>query len=101
VSGEVILVSSDESGMVEANNTAGNPRLSANGRYVVFESSATNLDADITTSPGDPTQIFLKDLDDHSITLVSRSADLSPDNGISGASNAMWRCCADIPERHE
>lgn len=89
VSGEVILVSSDASGLVEANNTAANPRVSANGRYVVFESSATNLDTDITLSPNGPTQIFLKDLNDHSITLVNRSADLSPDNGISGAGNAM------------
>lgn len=88
VSGEIVLVSSDESGLAEANNTASNPRLSANGRYVVFESSATNLDSDIIISPNGPTQIFLKDLDDHSITLVSRSTDLSPDNSVTGSSNA-------------
>ncbi|MDT8452810.1 MAG: Ig-like domain-containing protein [Gammaproteobacteria bacterium] len=88
VSGEVILVSSDESGMVEANNAASNPRLSANGRYVVFESSATNLVTDITLSPNGPTQIFLKNLDDHSITLVSRGADMSPDNSVTGSRNA-------------
>lgn len=88
LTGEVILASSDDTGLVEANNTAGNPRLSANGRYVVFESAATNLDSDIIISPNGPTQIFLKDLDNNAITLVSRSADLSPDNSVTGSSNA-------------
>ncbi len=86
VTGEVVLVSSDASGLVEANNHSTNPGISSNGRYVVFQSAATNLDA-LINSNGTP-QIYLKDLDNGSIDLVSRSATLSPDNSMAGASNA-------------
>ena len=85
ITGEVVLVSSDASGLVEADNHSTNPGISSNGRYVVFQSAATNLDA-LINSNGIP-QIYLKDLDDGSIDLVSRSATLSPDNS-AGASNA-------------
>ena len=86
VTGEVVLVSSDASGLVEANNHSTNPGISSNGRHVVFQSAATNLDA-LINSNGIP-QIYLKDLDDGSIDLVSRSVDLLPDNSREGASNA-------------
>ena len=86
ITGEVVLVSSDASGLVEADNHSTNPGISSNGRYVVFQSAATNLDA-LINSNGIP-QIYLKDLDDGSIDLVSRSATLSPDNSLAGASNA-------------
>ncbi len=85
ITGEVILVSSDDSGLVEANNKSSNPSISTNGRYVVFESTATNLDAAIT-SPG-TFQIYLKDLENGSVDLVSRSATFVVDNG-AGAKNA-------------
>lgn len=86
VTGEVVLVSSDASGLVEANNHSTNPGISSNGRHVVFQSAATNLDASIDSNG--ITQIYLKDLDDNSIELVSRSATQSPDNSLAGASNA-------------
>jgi hypothetical protein len=87
VTGEVVLVSTDETGLVEANNNCANPSISANGRFVVFESNATNLDAAIVTSPNGPSQIFLKDLEDDSIELVSRSVSLVPDNSTNGSIN--------------
>ena len=86
VTGEVVLVSSDASGLVEADNDSTNPGISSNGRHVVFQSAATNLDTSIASNG--ITQIYLKDLDDNSIELVSRSATLSPDNSLAGASNA-------------
>ncbi len=84
VTGEVLLVSSDASGLVEANNLASNPSISSNGRYVVFESAADNLDGD---SNGNK-QIYLKDLDTSAVSLISRNASGIPDNGAGGASNA-------------
>ena len=85
VTGEVLLVSSDASGLVEANTQASNPSISSSGRYVVFNSTATNLDAAINSNG--ISQVYLKDMDDGSIDLVSRSATLAPDNS-AGASFA-------------
>ena len=81
-----MLVSSDVSGLVEANNQSGNASISSNGRYVVFESMATDLDA-VILSPG-TTQIYLKDMQTGSVVLVSRSAALKPDNSFNSAKNA-------------
>lgn len=88
VTGEVILVSSDSSNQVEADNHASNPAISADGRYVVFESKATNLDENIQVFPNGPSQVYRKDLENGSIELVSRSALLAPDNSTEGATNA-------------
>jgi hypothetical protein len=68
LSGEVVLVSSDGSGL-EANNDSASPRVSDDGRYVVFESLATNLSS---LSTGGTRQVYLKDLADDSVDLVSR-----------------------------
>lgn len=84
VTGEVLLVSSDKSGLVEANNHAYNPSISSNGRYVVFQSIANNLDGNTNGNQ----QIYLKDLDTNDIVIASRNISGVPDNGISGASNA-------------
>ena len=84
VTGEVLLVSSDSSGLVEANNQAGNPRISSNGRYVVFESAADNLDGNSNSN----NQIYLKDLSNNAVSLISRDTSGIPDNGAGGASNA-------------
>jgi hypothetical protein len=87
ISGEVLLVSSDASGLVEANNQASNPSISSNGRYVVFNSKATNLDAAINSNG--ISQVYLKDMDDGSIDLVSRNAFLVPaNNGLDDVKNA-------------
>ena len=80
----MILVSSDKSGLVEANNNASNPSISTNGRYVVFESAADNLDGNASNN----NQIYLKDLDSDDITLVSLNIEGLPDEGFNGASNA-------------
>ncbi len=84
ITGEVILVSSDRSGQVEANNDARNPSISTNGRYVVFESAADNLDGNASGN----NQIYLKDLDNDEVTLVSLNIEGLPDEGFNGAGNA-------------
>ena len=86
LTGEIVLVSSDASGLVPANRDCASPRISDNGRYVVFESAADNLDDD-PGSGGIP-QIYLKNLDTNTIELVSRDLLGNPDNGSGGASNA-------------
>ncbi|NNJ97904.1 MAG: hypothetical protein HKP12_12180 [Gammaproteobacteria bacterium] len=78
VSGEVVLVSSDASGL-EANNDSASAGISDDGRFVVFESLATNLSS---LSTGGTRQVYLKDLTDGSVTLVSRDA-----TGLVSANN--------------
>ena len=84
ITGEVLLVSSDKSGQVEANLDASNPSISTNGRYIVFESAADNLDG---TANGN-IQIYLKDLDNDDVIIVSRNIIGEPDEGFNGAGNA-------------
>ncbi len=52
------------------NAPSGNPAVSWDGRFVAFESAATNL----TANPGSATQVYLKDMTSGAIRLVSASA---------------------------
>jgi Tol biopolymer transport system component len=61
------LVSVGLSG-AEADDTAGEPAMSADGRYVAFSSDATNLVADDTN---DATDIFVRDLTTNTTQRVS------------------------------
>ena len=79
VSGEVQLVSTDNSGLVTANGAAAAPRISADGRFIVFDSPATNLDLDVAS--GGIRQVYLKDMETGSITLLSRA------NATTGGDN--------------
>ena len=72
-------VSVDASGN-EANGWSQAPRISTDGKYVVFESAASNL------APGDTngwSDVFLKDLVTGAITRVSVSSSGAPANGPS------------------
>jgi Tol biopolymer transport system component len=62
-------VSVDANG-VEANNTSKNPRISADGRFVVFESVATNL---VPNDTNHTTDVFVKELATGAIERVSVS----------------------------
>jgi len=56
------------------------PKISADGRFVVFQSAATNL----VTEPGDaPVDIYLFDRADGTMRRVSVSSDGTPGNGQS------------------
>jgi len=77
--GEVRLVSSDASGN-EANSLSKRPSVSADGRYVAFQSNATNLGPAVTAWQN----IFVKDLDTGEVLLVSANASGTPQNGRGG-----------------
>ena len=65
--GDLTRVSVDSSG-AQANGASQNSQLSGDGRYVVFESAATNLVADDTNNMED---IFVKDIQTGATTRVS------------------------------
>ncbi|MGB5279056.1 MAG: Ig-like domain-containing protein [Gammaproteobacteria bacterium] len=69
VTGDIVLVSSDAAGR-EANNDSFSPRISADGRFVVFESLATNLTPIAT---GGTRQVYIKDLADDTVELASQN----------------------------
>lgn len=77
--GELIRASVSFTG-VEANGGSSQPSLSANGRYLVFTSAATNLVPGDTNGMSD---IFVKDLQTGAIKMVSARADGTPGNGAS------------------
>lgn len=85
---ERISVAGDGS---QANSDSSDSAVSADGRYVVFTSSATNLVAGDTNSASD---VFLRDRASHSTTLLSAATDGSPaNNASSGAAisdNGEW-----------
>jgi hypothetical protein len=71
VSGLNTLVSVSVYGPYSGNGPSWQPVISSNGRYVAFSSYATNLVANDTNNSSD---IFLRDLQTGSTTLVSRDA---------------------------
>lgn len=66
-----------------ANGASTNPRISGDANYVVFLSQATNLVSGVTI-PGGTTQLYLYDVANDSISLISKSASNSPGNANSG-----------------
>jgi hypothetical protein len=72
---------------VDANGNPGNadsrsPKISGSGRFIVFESNATNLSPACTTGI---TQVFRRDLFTGAITCASVSQEGQPGNGPSTA----------------
>jgi len=74
--GQTTLVSRNTNGTPANDNTSGNPSISANGRFVVFESGANNLVDDDTNNQSD---IFIHDRETGQTTLISRNT-----NGTQG-----------------
>jgi Tol biopolymer transport system component len=62
---------------VEGNNDSFAPRITPNGRYVTFQSFATNL----AKGDGPREDIFLRDLEQGTTTVVNVTADGSPRDG--------------------
>ncbi|MBV6452474.1 MAG: hypothetical protein MHPDNHAH_03231 [Anaerolineales bacterium] len=80
--GDVIRVSVDSVG-AEANNASKRPSISGDGRFVAFESDASNLVPNDTNAS---TDIFVKDRQTGEVTRVSvDSAGLQADQGSGGA----------------
>ena len=78
-SGAIQRVSTDDAG-AQGNGFSGNARFSADGRSVVFESSASNLMAGDSNGASD---IFVKDLQSGAIQRVSTDATGVQGNGLS------------------
>jgi Tol biopolymer transport system component len=81
VTGELKLVSTSDTG-VKGNGDSFAPRISGDGKRVVFTSMATNLDP-ADTDPG--IDVYVKDLATGDISLVSASA-----AGTKGDGRSFW-----------
>jgi Tol biopolymer transport system component len=64
----------------QLNNGSGNPRISADGRFVAFESAASNVVTGDTNGQGD---IFLHDRQTHNVSRVSVATGGTQANGVS------------------
>jgi hypothetical protein len=73
--GVTTLISSDSSG-IQGNNGSHNPSIAADGRYVVFESDASNL---VTGDTNGKLDVFMKDTQTGVTMLIS-----SDSSGIQG-----------------
>lgn len=80
VAGTTMIVSVSSSGG-QANASSSSPSISADGRYVAFVSSATNLVAGDTNGRDD---VFVRDLKTNTTSLVSISS-----SGLHGNSNSQ------------
>ncbi|MBZ6075417.1 hypothetical protein [Microvirga puerhi] len=80
LTGAIVRVSTAANGE-EANDSSSNARISADGRYVVFMSDATNLTSNDTNNS---TDVFRKDLVTGQIVCISANAQGSVGDGGSG-----------------
>jgi Tol biopolymer transport system component len=79
--GTNLLVSGNRFGTGTANGPSGEPGVSADGRWVVFSSFATNLVAEDNNNAQD---VFVRDLEAGATTLVSVNTNATgPGNGLS------------------
>jgi RHS repeat-associated protein len=69
--GQTSLISVNLAGTSSGNGTSNNAKISPDGRYVLFESTANNLTSEIKNQF--VTDIFLRDLQSGTTTLVSKS----------------------------
>lgn len=88
VTGETILVSRNSSGD-QANGDSFGPKISADGRYVAFYSSATNL------VPGDMNGVADFFIRDTSLNTVFRASVDALNNEVTGASDLFFDFSAD------
>lgn len=79
-SSKIVRVSTASDGTLAADGRALNPDLSANGRYVTFESTSSNLVAGGSTAQ---TDVFLKDTVSGKTTRLSTSLSGTDGNGES------------------
>ncbi|HWH45906.1 MAG TPA: hypothetical protein VNT32_14395, partial [Thermoleophilaceae bacterium] len=75
-------------GATASNGNGTNPRISPDGRFVAFDSDATDLPGGDLN--GRTIDVFLKDVTDGKVTLVSNAADGAPANGDSTADSISF-----------
>jgi DNA-binding beta-propeller fold protein YncE len=66
---------------IPGNGTSNHASISDDGRFVLFDSDATNLVS--TAGPATARQIYLKDMANGNLTLISAGLDARPGNAIS------------------
>ncbi|HEX7896849.1 MAG TPA: hypothetical protein VF950_03765 [Planctomycetota bacterium] len=81
VTGAVVMVSTTEAG-APGDGDSTNASISADGRFVAFQTLAANLDPG-DTDPDDGLDVYVKDLDSGAVTHVSQSAFGGPPAGTS------------------
>ena len=82
IAGTTTLASVDSSGTASGNGGSSHPRISADGRFVAFDSTASDLVANDTNGT---TDVFVRDLMTGTTTLVSRSSA----SGASGNNQSL------------
>lgn len=85
VTRETTLVSRNLAGNNDGNNNSHSPSISTDGRFVAFVSAASDLIAGDTNNTSD---VFVRDLDDETATLVSRATGAAGALGNFGATAA-------------
>jgi Tol biopolymer transport system component len=78
------VVSRNFSNTGNGNGASRNPRISANGRYVLFDSVANNL---ITNDLNQTNDVFVRDLQLHTTSLVSVNSNGNSANGPSSVAS--------------
>ena len=82
MTGEVRIVSTDNTGLIAADGASTASVISADGRYIAFESSATNL---VTGDTNGIPDVFLHDTQTTTTTRVSVATGGAQANGASSA----------------
>jgi hypothetical protein len=78
--GTTTLVSINQAGTNSGNGLSNSPSISADGRFVVFASSADNL---VSINTNNYSNVYLRDLQNGTTTLVSVNKDGNPSRGYS------------------
>jgi len=72
ITGHIEPVSTTSDNLTLANGPCADPRISDTGRYVVFTSTASNLDSTVTNTGG-YSHVYLKDMRNGTVTLLDKS----------------------------
>lgn len=83
-----VLVSVNAAGTDSGNGTSTQPAISGDGNLVVFQSTATNLTADILVGTG-PSHVYFRDMTTGVTTLVSRASGGAGAIGNGNSNNAQ------------
>lgn len=94
--GQTQLVSRATQGRVGNDASGGDlfpPSVSADGRFVVFQSEATNLDTGVNDIPNTP-DVFVRDMQTGAITMVSADSNGNSAGGLRPAISADGKAVA-------
>ncbi len=75
-----IRVTNGATAGTQTDDDSNNPQISADGKFIVYESVATNLVSGLTPATR---QIYLYNVTSGTTTLVSKASDGTPGNGVS------------------